>query len=102
MIIAIGVMFVTSLLLAAAFTVAEGEIATTHRDTTKSRPTTPRSRGAGVPVRAPGQPGLLGDLRRPQKQRARRDHRELRSDRTAGEHRAERHHDAKPRTPSTR
>jgi hypothetical protein len=33
MIIALGVMFVTSLLLAAAFTVVEGEIMTTHRDT---------------------------------------------------------------------
>ncbi len=37
MIIAIGVMFVTSLLLAAAFTALEGEIRTTHRDTNEKQ-----------------------------------------------------------------
>ncbi|HEY1832850.1 MAG TPA: hypothetical protein VGG08_00315 [Solirubrobacteraceae bacterium] len=37
MIIAIGVMFVTSLMLVAAFTIANGEVATTHTDTNQKQ-----------------------------------------------------------------
>ncbi len=56
MIIALGVMFVASLLLVAAFTAANGDIHLRIPTRRRSRPTTPPSPGCRSTSRAPGQP----------------------------------------------
>ena len=64
MIIAIGVMFVTSLLLVAAFTAANGDIHHLHTDVdAEAGVLRGARRRAGIRVQARGQPELLADLR---------------------------------------
>ena len=63
MIIAIGVMFVTGLLLVAAFTVANGDVHNSPRSTLPEAGLLRRARGRpAVRVPAAGQPELLADL----------------------------------------
>ena len=64
MMIAMGVMLVTSLLLTATFLAARGTSTSLTRTRHRRRPTTLARRHPGVRVRVAGQPGLLADLRK--------------------------------------